>query len=363
MARQSFSRYLPWLVTGPAALLVWPVSAWASAGFAALFVLGWVDFKQTKQAVRRNYPLTGRLRYYLEYIRPEIRQYFLEDDEEKLPFSRNQRALVYARSKVENDKRGFGSIKDMYSTGTEWIAHSLQPVQPDPTTFRVQVGAGQCAQPYSLSLLNVSGMSFGALSPNAIKALNRGAALGGRPGACQHGRGRCLRNTGRGAFGQRAAGPRGVEREQRGHAQFMAQHLHRCGIGGAAHDQRGRCIAEEIAQFPGGIGGVERQVDRACLQRGQPGQQRGLRFFDMHGHPVARLHPVRAEQVGDLRDARLRSGIGRHRAIGGDQERGVGGFAAGLQEQRKHVWRSGIGQGALLRGLPPGVAGWLPYGK
>jgi glutamate synthase domain-containing protein 2 len=179
MARQSFSRYLPWLVTAPAAFITWPFSAWASAGFAALFVLGWLDFMQTKQAVRRNYPLTGRLRYGLEYIRPEIRQYFLEDDEEKLPFSRNQRALVYARSKVENDKRGFGSIKDMYSTGTEWIAHSLQPVQPDPATFRVQVGAGQCAQPYSLSLLNVSGMSFGALSPNAIKALNRGAALGG----------------------------------------------------------------------------------------------------------------------------------------------------------------------------------------
>ena len=113
MARPSFSRYLPWLVTAPAALISWPVSAWASAGFAALFVLGWLDFKQTKQAVRRNYPLTGRLRYGLEYIRPEIRQYFLEDDEEKIPFSRNQRAMVYARSKVQNDKRGFGSIKDM----------------------------------------------------------------------------------------------------------------------------------------------------------------------------------------------------------------------------------------------------------
>lgn len=72
MARQSLSRYLPWLVTAPAALLSWPVSAWASAGFAALFVLGWMDFRQPKQAVRRNYPLTGRLRYGLEYIRPEL---------------------------------------------------------------------------------------------------------------------------------------------------------------------------------------------------------------------------------------------------------------------------------------------------
>lgn len=178
MARQSFSRYLPWLVTAPAAIVAWPVSAWASACFAVLFVLGWIDFTQTKQAVRRNYPLTGRLRYGLEYIRPELRQYFLEDDEEKLPFSRNQRAMVYARSKMQNDKRGFGSVKDMYSTDTEWLAHSLLPVQPDPASFRIQVGAAQCTQPYALSLLNISGMSFGALSPNAIQALNRGAAMG-----------------------------------------------------------------------------------------------------------------------------------------------------------------------------------------
>jgi len=178
MALSSFTRYLPWLVTAPAAVMIWPVSAWASAFFAAMFVLGWVDFKQTKQAVRRNYPLTGRLRYGLEYIRPELRQYFLEDDEEKLPFSRNQRAMVYARSKVQNDKRGFGSIKDMYAAQSEWVTHSLQPTELDPADFRITVGAQQCQQPYALSLLNISGMSFGALSPNAIKALNKGAALG-----------------------------------------------------------------------------------------------------------------------------------------------------------------------------------------
>ena len=178
MARQSISRYVPWLVTAPAALLVWPVSGWASAGFALLFVLGWRDFTQTKQAVRRNYPLTGRMRYGLEYIRPEIRQYFLEDDEQKLPFSRNQRAMVYARSKEQNDKRGFGSIKDMYHEQAEWITHSMQPLHLDPATFKVKVGEGQCQKPYALSLLNISGMSFGALSPNAIKALNKGAALG-----------------------------------------------------------------------------------------------------------------------------------------------------------------------------------------
>jgi glutamate synthase domain-containing protein 2 len=179
MAQPSFSRYLPWLATVPAAFVVWPFSVWASSFFGLLFVLGWMDFTQTKQAVRRNYPLTGRIRYGLEYIRPELRQYFLEDDEEKLPFSRNQRALVYARSKVQNDKRGFGSIMDMYGPQTEWITHSMQPTQLDPSGFRTTVGAHQCQQPYDLSLLNISGMSFGALSPNAVKALNKGAAQGG----------------------------------------------------------------------------------------------------------------------------------------------------------------------------------------
>jgi glutamate synthase domain-containing protein 2 len=176
--RQSFSRYLPWLLTAPAALAVWPFWPWASALLALLFVLGWIDWTQTHQSVRRNYPLTGRLRYALEYIRPEIRQYFIEDDEQKLPFSRSERAMVYARSKKQNDKRGFGSIKDMYSPHSEWVTHSMRPTQLDPASFRVMVGAHQCAQPYAMSLLNISGMSFGALSPNAIRALNKGAAMG-----------------------------------------------------------------------------------------------------------------------------------------------------------------------------------------
>jgi glutamate synthase domain-containing protein 2 len=178
MAQLSFSRYLPWLVMAPAALVALPYSIWVSGGFGLLFVLGCIDYAQTRQAVRRNYPLTGRIRYGLEYIRPEIRQYFLENDEEKLPFSRSQRAMVYARSKVQNDKRGFGSIKDMYNAQTEWITHSMQPTHLDPAGFRVMVGAHQCQQPYALSLLNISGMSFGALSPNAVKALNKGAAMG-----------------------------------------------------------------------------------------------------------------------------------------------------------------------------------------
>jgi glutamate synthase domain-containing protein 2 len=86
--------------------------------------------------------------------------------------------MVYSRAKEENDKRGFGSIKDMYTSQTEWITHSVQPTPLDPGTFRVTVGAHPCQQPYAMSLLNISGMSFSALSPNAIKALNKGAAMG-----------------------------------------------------------------------------------------------------------------------------------------------------------------------------------------
>lgn len=179
MTLASLVRYTPWLITAPAGLLLWPFSAWAGGTCLLLFALGCQDVLQKRQAVRRNYPLTGRLRYALEYIRPEIRQYFLENDEDPLPFSRNERAMVYARSKVQNDKRGFGSIKNLYATGSEWITHSMRPVQVDPASLRVEVGTGQCRQPYAISLFNVSGMSFGALSANAIKALNKGAAKGG----------------------------------------------------------------------------------------------------------------------------------------------------------------------------------------
>jgi glutamate synthase domain-containing protein 2 len=175
----SIVRFTPWLVTAPAAALLWPVSMPASLALWGLFALGVQDILQSKQAVRRNYPVTGRLRYAMEYIRPEIRQYFIEDDEQKIPFSRNQRAMVYARSKEQNDKRGFGSIKDMYHPGTEWITHSMRPEHIDPASLRFTVGGSQCSQPYAMSLLNISGMSFGALSPNAIKALNKGAAKGG----------------------------------------------------------------------------------------------------------------------------------------------------------------------------------------
>ena len=146
---------------------------------AALSLLGIYDLLQTRHAVRRNYPILGNVRYLVESIRPEIRQYLIESDNEQLPFSRTQRSLVYARAKSQTSDRPFGTLKDVNQTGYEFISHSMLPVVPgNPDEFRVQVGGPQCSQPYSASIFNISAMSFGSLSANAILALNKGAQLG-----------------------------------------------------------------------------------------------------------------------------------------------------------------------------------------
>ena len=174
-----YSRFLPWVLTGFGVFLLLPVSPWLSLLSLALFIVGWRDYRQTQHAILRNYPVAGHLRFMLEYIRPEIRQYFIESDEDNLPFSRNQRAIVYARAKRQNDKRGFGTIRSVYDSSSEWIVHSTSPRHADPKDCRVQIGGPQCRQPYSASIFNISAMSFGSLSPNAIRALNRGAHMGG----------------------------------------------------------------------------------------------------------------------------------------------------------------------------------------
>ena len=147
---------------------------------AVLTAIGIGDLLQSRRAVLRNYPVIGHIRYLVESIRPEIRQYLLEADEDKLPFSRAQRSLVYQRAKNEASEKPFGTLSDVYQEGYEFIGHSLQP-QPEaePETFRVAVGGAHCRQPYAASVLNISALSFGAMSANAIRALNRGAQLGG----------------------------------------------------------------------------------------------------------------------------------------------------------------------------------------
>jgi glutamate synthase domain-containing protein 2 len=132
--------------------------------FAALAALGTRDLLQTGHAVLRNYPLTAHIRFILEEIRPEIRQYFLESEKDGTPFSRDKRALVYQRAKQALDKRPFGTQNDVYSSGYEWLHHSMAPKSPVTQPFRVVAGGPRCGKPYSASIFNISAMSFGALS-------------------------------------------------------------------------------------------------------------------------------------------------------------------------------------------------------
>jgi glutamate synthase domain-containing protein 2 len=146
--------------------------------FGGLSVIGTIDLLQTRHAVLRNYPLTAHIRFILEEIRPEIRQYFLESEKDGTPFSRDKRALVYQRAKQALDKRPFGTQNDVYASGYEWLHHSIAPKPVVKQPFRVAIGGPDCSKPYSASIFNISAMSFGALSANAIRALNSGAKKG-----------------------------------------------------------------------------------------------------------------------------------------------------------------------------------------
>lgn len=139
--------------------------------------VGVYDLRQTKRSILRNYPIIGHLRFMLEFVRPEIRQYFIESDNEATPFSRSQRSLVYQRAKGEPDKRPFGTQLDVHAEGYEWVNHSVAPTKIGSHDFRITIGE-DTAQPYSASVFNISAMSFGALSANAILALNKGAQRG-----------------------------------------------------------------------------------------------------------------------------------------------------------------------------------------
>jgi len=162
------------------ALFVWSVWFWVPfLLFAALSLVGLNDVRQTSHSVLRNYPVLGHVRFLMEMIRPEIRQYLLEDDQEEEPFSRDQRSLVYQRAKAQEDARPFGTKKRVYDGGYSWVTHSVQPCHIEDTDFRITIGGDTCAHPYSASIYNISAMSFGSLSGPAIKALNMGAKMGG----------------------------------------------------------------------------------------------------------------------------------------------------------------------------------------
>ncbi len=155
------------------------VFALLSVPCLVLSAIGIWDLIQSRHSIRRNYPILAHIRFGLEKIRPEIRQYFLESETDGMPFNRSKRAVAYQRAKGALDKRPFGTQQDIYGDNFEWINHSIAPQHVENSDFRLMVGGPDCLAPYSLSLFNVSAMSFGSLSANAIRALNRGAKLGG----------------------------------------------------------------------------------------------------------------------------------------------------------------------------------------
>lgn len=155
--------------------------SWLSWTLLPLVLLGVYDRYQTKHAVLRNYPVIGHFRYLIEAIRPELRQYIVESDSEKLPYSREQRSIVYQRAKGEPEAKSFGTKVQMDNPSHKWLIHSMAPTTLPDQDFYVTVGEGSpdVKKPHKMSLLNISAMSFGSLSANAIRALNKGAAKGG----------------------------------------------------------------------------------------------------------------------------------------------------------------------------------------
>ncbi|MES2193552.1 MAG: FMN-binding glutamate synthase family protein [Pseudomonadota bacterium] len=162
-----------------AKLKVWELVAIPILIFGGLTLLGIRDLLQENHAVLRNYPISGHLRFLLEEIRPEMRQYFFESEKDGMPFSRDTRAVIYQRAKMVLDKRPFGTQEDVYKEGYEWMHHSMAPKTHASEKFRITIGGPDCTRPYSASVFNISAMSFGALSPNAVRALNAGAKKGG----------------------------------------------------------------------------------------------------------------------------------------------------------------------------------------
>lgn len=158
---------------------VWPSVLWSLVVFGPLFVLGMSDILQSRHAIRRNFPIIGNLRYAFEMVRPELQQYFVEDNQSGRPIPRELRSVVYQRAKGQTQTLPFGTQQDVHAEHYEWVNHSIVPNHHKHEDVRVVVGAKNCKHPYSASIMNISAMSYGALSSAAITALNLGAKKGG----------------------------------------------------------------------------------------------------------------------------------------------------------------------------------------
>ncbi|MBW1844975.1 MAG: FMN-binding glutamate synthase family protein [Deltaproteobacteria bacterium] len=167
------------LTTVIAASYIWSAASYGFLIVGPVVLLGLFDMLQSKRAILRNFPIIGHARYFFEAIRPEIQQYFVESNTDGKPFPREERAVIYQRAKGARDTLPFGTQRDVYAEGYEWINHSMAPVKPEEMNPRIQIGTETCEKPYSASILNISAMSFGALSGKAIESLNIGAREGG----------------------------------------------------------------------------------------------------------------------------------------------------------------------------------------
>lgn len=165
------------VVIGVALVLFEPIWLWLWWVMPALVVVGAWDL-QSKHNVLRNYPMLGHLRYMLEFVRPELRQYFFESEQSGRPFNREQREIINKRANGQSDTEPFGTRRDIEDAGFDFVQHSMAPKEVDPACGRIVIGGPQCSQPYDSSRLNISAMSFGSLSGNAVAAMNKGAKLG-----------------------------------------------------------------------------------------------------------------------------------------------------------------------------------------
>lgn len=152
---------------------------WFLALVIPIIVLWTYDLLQRRHAILRNFPVLGHMRYILEFLRPEMQQYFIANDEEELPFNRETRNIVYQRAKNVRDTVPFGTERNILQVGYTWVLHSLDPKHISEVEPRITVGGPDCTKPYNASRLNISAMSFGALSAKALMALNQGAKIGG----------------------------------------------------------------------------------------------------------------------------------------------------------------------------------------
>lgn len=178
-------RYIPFilvlvltLVTLGLGLGVSTAFLWPFALLGILLVIGVWDLVQTSHTLRRLYPISAHLRWFFEWLRPYLREYLLDNDSEGRPYSHDQRALIYRRAKNVESVQAFGTPMDLYSPRHEWINHSLAGRFQNVEEYRLLIGGDSCSKPYSASVFNISAMSFGSLSANAIEALNLGAKMG-----------------------------------------------------------------------------------------------------------------------------------------------------------------------------------------